>query len=149
MTDDKNIAKTITIDQTPAEVFAAINNVRAWWPGEFDGPTEKLGDEFTYRYKEVHYSKQRITESIPGKKVTWLVVDSRLNFLADKGEWNGTTITFEIARKGGKTEMRFTHVGLVPARECYGVCSNAWGSIVEGLRKLIVTGRAQPNASLG
>jgi len=35
-----------------------------------------------------------------------------------RNDWNGTDIVFEIDRKNGKTELRFRHVGLVPAFEC-------------------------------
>lgn len=141
--NDQNFTTTFTVNQTPEEAFAAINNVRGWWSGEIKGGTDKLGDEFTYRYKKFHYSKQKVTELIPGKKVVWLVLDSSLNFVKDKSEWNGTKITFEIAKKGDKTVVRFTHVGLVPDIECYGGCSNAWGSIIKGsLRSLITTGKA-------
>jgi hypothetical protein len=46
----------------------------------------------------------------------------------------------------GKTELRFTHVGLVPAFECYGGCSDAWGFYInDSLRSLITTGKGQPN----
>jgi hypothetical protein len=138
---DQNFATAFTVDQTPEEAFAAVNNVRAWWSGKIEGGTGELGDEFTYRYEPHHYSKQRITESIPGKKVVWLVLESRLNFVEDKNEWKGTTITFEIAKKGDKTEVHFTHAGLVPEVECYGACSNAWGSLINGsLRSLITKG---------
>ena len=142
----QNFSTAFTVDQTPEEAFAAINNVRGWWAGKpgIEGSTDKLGDEFTYRYTPHHYSKQKITEFIPGKKVVWLVLDSALNFVEDKTEWKGTKITFEIARKDGKTEVRFTHVGLVPDNECYGACSNAWGSLINGsLRSLIATGVAE------
>ena len=136
----------ITVDQTPEEAFAAINTVRGWWSGEIEGSTDKLGDEWTYRYKDVHYSKQRITEMIPGKKVVWLVLDGYLNFVADKTEWTGTRITFEISKKGDKTEVRFTHVGLVPEVECFDACSGAWGFYINGsLRNLIATGKGEPN----
>ena len=113
--NEQNLTVAFTVDQTPEEAFAAINNVRGWWSGDIDGSTDTLGDEWTYRYKDIHYSKQRITEFVPGKKVVWLVVDGYLNFVEDKTEWKGTAITFEIAKKGDKTEVRFTHVGLVPA----------------------------------
>ena len=143
---DQNFTTAFTVDQTPEEAFAAINNVRGWWSGEIEGSTDKLGDVFTYRYEDVHYSKQKITEFIPGKKVVWHVLDSNFNFTKDKTEWKGTNITFDISKKGNKTEVRFTHVGLVPEYECFNVCSNAWGSYIKGsLRNLITTGKGQPN----
>ena len=109
---------SFTVDQTPKQAFDAINNVRGWLSGEIEGPTSKLGDEFTYRYKDIHYSKQKLIEVVPDQKVVWLALDSYLNFAEDKTEWNGTKIIFEIARKDGKTEVRFTHQGLVPQIEC-------------------------------
>jgi hypothetical protein len=44
----------------------------------------------------------------------------------DKSEWKGTKVVFELERKGDKTEIRFTHMGLVPEYECFTACSNAW-----------------------
>ncbi len=143
----QGFTSSFSVDQTPHEAFAAINNVRGWWSGQIEGDTDKLGAEFTYRYKDVHFSKQKITEFIPGKKVVWRVLDSNLSFAKDKTEWNGTDIVFDISEKEGKTEVRFTHVGLVPEYECYGSCSNAWGMLVSSnLRKLITTGKSQPDA---
>jgi hypothetical protein len=145
--NDQNFTTTFTVHQTPEEAFAAINNVRGWWSGEIEGGTERLNDEFTYRYKDVHYSKQRITELIPGKKVVWLVLDAYLDFTEDKSEWKGTQVTFEVFQDGNGTEVRFTHVGLVPEYECFGMCSNAWSSYINGsLRSLITTGKGYPNA---
>jgi hypothetical protein len=143
---DQNLTFTFAVDQTPEEAFAAINDVRGWWSGQIEGTTDKLGAEWTYRYKDIHYSKQRITELVPGKKVVWLVLDGYLNFVEDKTEWTGTEITFEISRKGAQTEVRFTHRGLVPDMECFSGCSNAWGSYVNGsLKSLITTGKGRPN----
>ena len=142
----KNYTSSFTVDQSPEEVFAAINNVRGWWSGEIDGRTDQLGAEFTYRYEDIHRSVQKITELVPGKKIVWHVADADINFVKDKKEWNGTDIVFEIAKKGGKTELRFTHVGLVPAIECYGKCAGAWGFYInESLRSLITTGKGDPN----
>ena len=144
--NDQSLTTTFTVDQSPLEVFAAINNVRGWWSGEIDGSTDHLGDVFTYRYKDVHRTTQKITEFVPGKKVVWHVTDAELNFVKDKTEWNGTAIVFEIAQKGDQTEVRFTHVGLVPAFECYGGCSGAWGFYINNsLRNLIATGKGEPN----
>ena len=138
---------SFNVDQSPEEVFKAINNVRGWWSGEVDGNTARLGDEFIYRYQNMHKSTQQVTEFVPGRRVVWHVTDAELGFVKDKTEWVGTDIVFEIARKDGKTELSFTHVGLVPAFECYGGCSGAWGALVGGnLRNLIETGKQQPDA---
>jgi len=135
---------TFFVNQTPADVFKAVNNVRGWWQGEIEGSTDKLDDEFTYRMKDVHFSKQRIIEMVPDKKVVWLVTDSKLNFINNKSEWAGTKISFEISEINNKTQLRFTHIGLVPQIECYGSCSNAWSRLIqESLFSLITTGEGK------
>ncbi len=142
---DQDFTIAITVEKSPRDVFDAINNVRGWWSGEIDGITDKLGAEFKYRYQDIHHSTQKITELVPGKKVVWHVVNSSLNFVKDKTEWNGTDIVFEIAGKDDKTEVRFTHVGLVPALECYDDCVDGWSFYIsDSLRRLITTGKGEP-----
>jgi len=146
MTQDRDFTIAFTVDQTPEEAFAAIKNVRGWWSEEIEGNTGEPGDEFTYRYEDVHRCKMKLTEVIPGKKVVWLVLDNYFNFVEDKSEWKGTEVIFEISEKDGQTEIRFTHQGLVPEYECFNICSKAWSSYTNGsLRSLITTGKGQPN----
>jgi len=99
-----------------------------------------------YRYGDVHYCQIKLIEVIPDKKVVWLVKYNYFNFTKDNSEWTGTKISFEIAEKDKKTQIRFTHLGLVRAYECFDICSNAWSqSIQQSLFGLITTGRGQPN----
>lgn len=135
---------TILTDKTPETVFNAVNNVSGWWQGEIEGSTTKLNDEFIYRMEDLHFSKQKLVEIIPNKKVVWLITESKLSFTKDQSEWTGTTISFEIAEQDNKTQLRFTHNGLVPTFECYGACSNAWGLLVQqSLFSLITTGKGK------
>lgn len=134
----------IEVDATPNKAFDSINQPQCWWPGDFEGETGKLGGEFNYRYKTFHYSKQKVTELVTGKKIVWQVTESSLNFVDDKTEWTGTTIIFEISRRRNKTLVTFTHKGLVPDFQCYNDCSNAWTGIIQNnLRGFIATGKPQ------
>ena len=143
---DHSFTTSFTVDRAPKEAFAAITDVRGWWSDEIDGSTAELGDEFVYRYEDVHRCRIRVTEIVPDRKVSWLVVENYFEFTADKTEWTGTTISFDIVEKDGQTEVRFTHQGLVPEYECFEVCSTSWGFYVNGsLRSLITTGEGQPN----
>src|SRR5216683_2158671 len=123
---NQNFTATLSVDQTPKEAFAAILNVRGWWSENIEGSTDKLGEEFTYSYKDVHRCRMKLIEVIPDKRAVWLI--------------------FVVSKNGDNTEIRFTHQGLVPEYECFHVCSNAWGSYINGsLRSLIATGKGRPN----
>ena len=137
---------TIVVDETPEKVFNAITNPRGWWSEEIEGNTNNLNDEFNYHYEDIHRCKIKIIEFIPNEKVVWLVLDNYFKFTKDKSEWTGTKIIFEISEKDNKTQLRFTHQGLVPAYECYDICRDAWSTYVHNsLRSLIITGKGQPN----
>ena len=75
---------SITVNATPQEAFKSINSVTKWWTENLEGSSQKLNDEFTVRFGDVHVSTQKLVEVIPDKKVVWLVTDSKLNFIKDK-----------------------------------------------------------------
>lgn len=150
MTTATDFTTTILVDNTPTEAFNAITNVRGWWSEEVTGGTEKEGDVFDYHYRDVHSCKIKITKAIYGERVEWHVLENNFNFTKDKSEWVDTKMVFEISEQDGKTQVRFTHVGLVPEYECYEVCENAWTQYVQqSLYSLITTGKGQPNAKEG
>lgn len=137
---------TLSVDQSPEEVFAAVTNVRGWWSQNIVGPTDQLGGEFTYRHEEVHRCTIRVTGMTSPSAVVWHVVDNHFDFTDEATEWKDTEIRFDITRNGSKTELRFTHLGLVSAYECFDVCSNAWDFYLQtSLRGLIRTGKGLPN----
>ncbi len=134
-----------TVDNTPEEVFAAITDVRAWWSEALVGETAKQGDTFRFEVPGVHRTTQTVTEAVPGRKVVWHVTDGWIGYVDDKSEWNNTDIVFDITRADGPTLVRFTHLGLTPAVECYETCSSAWSAYMLGsLRDLITTGKGDP-----
>ena len=138
------------VDESPKEVFKAITNIRAWWSEEIEGNTEKLNEEFFYHYKDIHLSKMKLVKLVPEKKVVWLVLDNSFNFIEDKTEWVGSKLVFEISKEGNKTKVKFTHEGLLPQDECFEVCNESWTNYIQNsLRKLITTGKGEPNPKEG
>ena len=126
-----------SISGQPTPDLAAALGDAAWLTG-----LERNADSF----KDVHRGTFKITEFIPGKKIVWHVLQNYFNFVKDTTEWTGTDIVFEISKKGDKTEFRFTHVGLKPSEECYGVCHDAWGFYIStSLHDLIAKGKGEPN----
>jgi uncharacterized protein YndB with AHSA1/START domain len=139
---------SFSVDQSPNKVFNAITNPGAWWSEEIEGNTTNVDDVFTYHYEDVHFCKLKLIEVIPDKKVVWKILDNDFNFTKDKTEWIDTTVTFEISSRGDKTQLAFTHIGLVPEYECYEACYQGWTHYIQNsLKSLIETGKGLPNAA--
>ena len=130
----QDFTATIEVAKSPQEVFDHVtNDVAKWWGGkDLEGGGKKLNDEFTIHHAGAHYSKQKLVEVAPDEKIVWLVTESKLNWLKkDQSEWTGTKMIFEIATKGDKTILHFTHEGLVPEKECYAMCEQGWNMVIK------------------
>lgn len=143
--NEHSFSTMVSVDATPDEAFAAINDVRGWWSHDIEGSTDTVDAEFTFRGKDVHRSQIRVTELVPGERIVWHVLDNYMSFIEDQTEWRDSRIVFEISKTGEGSEIRFSHVGLVPTYECFDVCSNAWGFFInQSLHSLMTTGQGHP-----
>ena len=99
--NDQNYTTTILVDQTPEEVFDAINNVRGWWSEEIEGSTDKHSAEFKFHYKDLHRSTQKITDLVPGKKVDGMSRTAALTL--SKTRPSGMALTLFLRSPGRTT----------------------------------------------
>jgi len=121
------------------------DHVRGWWEENLAGRTHEVNDEFIHWVAGVHFARIRVEELLPGKRVVWRVLDNWMSFIDDQNEWTGTEIRFDIAATADGTEVRFTHVGLTPADQCFDLCRDAWGMyITKSLPAFIETGVGRP-----
>jgi hypothetical protein len=135
---------SILVNVSCAEAFKSINNVSAWWTIVFEGHAEKLNDIFTVRFGET-FITIKIIELIPDKKIGWHVIDGYKHWLKDKKEWHNTKMSWEISARNNKTEILFTHIGLIPGMECYEICEKSWHFYInESLFKLLNEGKGAP-----
>jgi len=144
----KDYTATIEVAQSPEVVFSRINDISKWWTKDVayitEGKSVNLYDEFSITHPGMHYSKQKVVEFIPNRKVVWLVTESKLDWLEkNKAEWTGTKMIFELTTKGNKTVIDFTHEGRIPEKECYDRVSQAWNLVIkEWLFNYISEGKA-------
>ena len=132
--ENKNFMAMIEVSKSPQKVFRNITkDVAKWWGGkDLEGSSVELNDEFIINHPGAHYSKQKLVEVIPNKKIVWLVTEGTLYWLQnDKHEWTNTKMIFEITTKGDKTILHFTHEGLVPEKECFEKCSLGWSMVIK------------------
>jgi hypothetical protein len=124
------------------EMCKLLLDVRQWWVGFYEetitGESKKLNDEFTFLAGNgMHFTRMKLITLEPSSRIEWIVTESKLTFLSDPEEWIDTTISFDIKSKGSKTEVTFTHRGLVPQIECYNNCSTAWTEYLNAFKKIV------------
>jgi hypothetical protein len=101
----------INVAKSPGEVFSCVNNPGKWWPEDFEGECTEVNDEFIVTSGDSHYSKNKVIELIPNRKVVWLVTDSIRK--TDNFSWTGTKYIFYLSSKDGSTLLEFTYDGFV------------------------------------
>ena len=105
----------IELTKPPGDVFNHIINLSKWWPEEYIGEDLKQNTEFILKTGDTHFSKNKVTEFLPDKKVVWVTTESIRK--TDNYDWAGTKFIFELTPKGDNTLFKFTYDGVVPENE--------------------------------
>jgi hypothetical protein len=136
---------SIVVPASARSAAEAISQVSSWWTKNITGSSNNQDDVFEVRFGDT-FSRFKIVENIPGKKIRWFVLDCNLHWLKDKKEWKDTEVLWEISSVGDSTRIDMTHVGLVPGIECFENCNKGWNHYVkESLYKLLMEGRGEPD----
>ena len=64
---------------------------------------------------ETHYSKNKVVEFVPNKKVVWLTTESIRR--TDNFDWTGTKMIIELTPKGNNTLIEYIYDGVVLENE--------------------------------
>ena len=140
--ENKKYTATIEVAKFPNDVFNhIINDVSKYWPEEIEGECTKLNDEFIFKSGDSHYSKNKVIEFVPNRKVVWLVTESLRK--TDNFEWTGTKMIFELTPKGENTQLKFTYDGFVLENEYERLVQICDMVIKEKLYNLLTNGKVK------
>lgn len=139
---NKNFNRSITVNISASEAMNKISRITDWWGVTCTGKAENLGDKFIIKMGGDSFFNMTIEELIPNKKVVWLVTDCNMPWYADKKEWKNHRMIFELSESNGITELKFTHEGLTPEKECWKDCEFGWIHwITRSLFSYLTTGK--------
>jgi Activator of Hsp90 ATPase homolog 1-like protein len=110
-----NYTVAIKIAKSPSDVFNHLINLKKWWPEDFEGEDIKLNSEFVFTTGDSHYSKNKVIEFVPDKKLVWIATEGIRK--TDNFEWTGTKMIFELTPKDNNTTLKFTYDGVVLENE--------------------------------
>lgn len=140
-----NYGSVVEIAAAPEKVYAALSSLpglRGWWT-EVAGDTG-VGGEIVFTFGGRGATRMRIeaTDAPRGgqARVHWLCLGSEA--VAD---WKGTRVEFALSPgANGSTQLRFEHLGLVPALACFEDCQKGWNKYLPSLKAYAETGAGYP-----
>jgi uncharacterized protein YndB with AHSA1/START domain len=140
--------RTLDIAAAAATVYAALTTaagLRGWWSQDCD-IASGVGGELQFRFGR-NRKVMRIERLDPPAEIRWSCTDCYMaaTELTRRDEWIGTQIVFRLRECGENlTRLEFEHIGLVPALECYDLCSDGWDYFLPSLQQFAQTGRGTP-----
>jgi uncharacterized protein YndB with AHSA1/START domain len=132
------IRHTLVIKSTPEKIFHAITTeqgLKAWWAKQSVAKPE-VGFVNVFTFGEER-NEMKVTKIVPDRAVEWKCTLSI-------EEWMGTTISFDLEEKNGKTILRFAHAGWREATDMFARCSYDWALFMKSLKMLCETGAGTP-----
>jgi uncharacterized protein YndB with AHSA1/START domain len=130
------VMQEIIIDATPDNIFYAItqqDELTRWWSNQAKTKPE-VGTIAEIRFDNGEVMKMEIAELETGKKVFWIVREGPMN-------WEGTTISWEIATFKSEVMLRLTHYGFDTGCE---QIQQGWNYFLGSLKSYLEIGKGTP-----
>jgi uncharacterized protein YndB with AHSA1/START domain len=89
---------------------------------------ENTGDSLLFYFHDRHH-EMKILKLDREKEVAW-------ECIAGHPEWLGTTVFFNIERKGEQCILQFEHSGWIEQTEFYYRCNMVWKGCINDIKKL-------------
>lgn len=135
-----DIVQELTVEATPENVYNAItrqDELAQWWTNHVTAEP-KVGSIAEFRFENGAVVFQiEIAELDAAKKVHWIVRHAMPN-------WDGTTITWELAPVKNGTKLLFGHHGFVAADAGYEQTRAGWEHFLGSLKSYLETGKGTP-----
>ncbi len=142
----KDYQKSITISNSPQEIYAALTeHIQDWWSDDYSGAAAKKGDQYQIAFGATRKTFE-ITRADPDQQVAWLCLEAFIDLetLNRKDEWVGTRMIWTIIGGQDNTTLTFLHEGLNQGFECYQVCAAGWDYFMGSLHAFLTTGKGTP-----
>ena len=120
------------------EALTTISGLAGWWTVQTTGNADP-GGIIDFRFGNRYHMQMEVLECVKDKKVLWKCIQA-------EPDWIGTTISFELDRHEGKTQLRFKHDKWPTHGDFFAHCNLSWARYLLSLRSLIETGKGQPFA---
>ena len=133
------IRHNLVIKVTPDKIFNAITTeegIKGWWAKQTIAKPE-IGFVNIFTFGKFR-NEFKVTELVPDRKVEWECISSI-------EEWIGTTVSFNLEEKDGKTIVRFAHSGWKEATDMFANCNYDWAQFLKSLKLLCETGTGTPS----
>lgn len=136
-----DIVQELTIAAPMRDVFDAIalpEGITGWWANQVTGEV-KPGSILEIRFDNGEVMKMEISDLVIGEKVTWEVRVAPHN-------WEGSTITWNLAPLENATRVLFGHANLTVAQNGYSIeqTRSGWEYFLESLKFYLEEGKGTP-----
>ncbi len=134
-----DIRHMMLVDAPPERVYAAITRqegLAAWWTAQAKA-TPVVGSTADFKFGDRYYTAMRIKALEPPRRVEW-------DCTAGDDEWVGTTVVFNLEKKGDQTLVRFVHGGWRSETDFFASCNYNWGHYMASLKSYCETGTGTP-----
>lgn len=133
------IYHNLTITAPPQQVFDAISlpvHLINWWPMRCSG-SPVLNAEYNFNFTDEYDWHGMVSKMEPNKSF-------HIKMTQSDGDWNPTTIEFELDDLGDKMSVRFSHRNWPELNDHFKYSSFCWAILLNGLKNYIEKGEIIP-----